>query len=94
MLDDEAGVGIFFAPPMRSWSVFQRLAVRRVREHEVELAAGEGVVRERRALGPAHDVVGGRALALENQVGLGDRVGLGVDLLAVQVRRDLWPRLP
>ena len=41
----------------------------------------------------AHDVVGGLALALEEQVGLAYRVGLGVDLLAVQVRGHLLPPL-
>ncbi len=51
--------------------------------------AREGVVRERRVLGAADDVVGRLALALEQQVGLADGVGLGVDLLAVEVGRDL-----
>ena len=37
----------------------------------------------------AHDVVGGLALALQQQVGLADGVGLGVDLLPVQVGGDL-----
>ena len=49
----------------------------------------ERVVRERRVLGAADDVVGGLALALEQQVGLADRVRLGVDLLAVEVGGDL-----
>jgi hypothetical protein len=40
-------------------------------------------------LGAADDVVRGIALALEQQVGLADGVGLGVDLLAVQVGGDL-----
>jgi len=47
------------------------------------------VVGERRVLGAAHDVVGGLALALEQQVGLADRVGLGVDLLTPEVRGNL-----
>ncbi len=65
------------------------LAVGRVGEHEVELAGRERVVGERRVLRPADDVVRRLALALEQQVGLADGVGLGVDLLAVEVRRYL-----
>jgi hypothetical protein len=65
------------------------LAVGRVGEHEVELARGEGVVGERGVLRPADDVVRRVALALEQQVGLADGVGLGVDLLAVEVGGDL-----
>ena len=65
------------------------LAVGRIGEHEVELARREGVVRERRVLRAADDVVRGLALALEQQVGLADGVGLGVDLLAVEVGGDL-----
>ena len=37
----------------------------------------------------ADDVVGRFTLALEQQVGLADGVGFGVDLLAVEVRGDL-----
>ena len=40
-------------------------------------------------LRPADDVVGRLAFALEQQVGLGDGVGLGVDFLAVEVGGDL-----
>ena len=65
------------------------LAVGRIGEHEIELARREGVVRQRRVLGPADDVVRGVALALEQQVCLADGVGLGVDLLAVKVRGHL-----
>ena len=36
----------------------------------------------------ANDVVGGFAFPLEEQVGFADRVGFGVDLLAVEMRRD------
>ncbi len=36
-----------------------------------------------------HDVVGGLAFAFEQQVGLADGVGFGVDLLAEQVDGDL-----
>ena len=40
-------------------------------------------------LGAAHDVVGGVPFPLQQQVGLADGVGLGVDLLAEQVGGDL-----
>ena len=49
----------------------------------------EGVVGERRVLRAADDVVRRLAFALEQQVGLADGVGLGVDLLAVEVGGDL-----
>ena len=65
------------------------LAVGRVGEHEVELAGREGVVDEGGVLRAADDVVGRLALALHQQVGLADGVGLGVDLLAEQVRGDV-----
>ena len=61
------------------------LAVGRVGEHEVELLGGEGVVRERGPFRAADDVVGALALAFEQHVGLADGVGLGVDLLAVEL---------
>ena len=57
--------------------------------YEVELARREGVVGQGGVLRAAHDVVGGLALAFQQQVGLADGVGLGVDLLAVQVGGDL-----
>ena len=58
------------------------LAVGRVGEHEVELVGGERVRGER---GAVPHIVGLDALALEDEVGLAYCVGLGVDLLAVQV---------
>jgi hypothetical protein len=45
-------------------------------------------------LRPANQVVGGLALALEQEVGSGDGVGLGVDLLSVEVGGDLPAVLP
>ena len=42
---------------------------------------------------PPNDVVGGFPLALEEEVRLGDRVGLGVDLLAVEMGGDLLAAL-
>ena len=63
-----------------------RLAVGRIGEHEVELAAGEGVVGEGRA---EPDVVRLVALALEDEVGLADGVGLRVHLLPEQVDRHV-----
>ena len=50
---------------------------------------GKASFDERRVLRAADDVVGRLAFALEQQVGLADGVGLGVDLLAVEVGRDL-----
>ena len=66
------------------------LAVGRIGEHEVELAGGEGVVGQG---GPEPHVVRLDAFALEDQVGLADGVGLRVDLLAVEVDRDLLAAL-
>ena len=60
------------------------LAVGGIREHEIELAGWESVGGEG---GAVLDVVGLDALALEDEVGLADGVGLGVDLLAVEVDR-------
>ena len=89
VLDDEARV---LDPVLAAHALevaLPALAVGRIREHEVELARRERVVGQRRVLRPADDVVRGLAFALEQQVGLADGVGLGVDLLAVEVRRDL-----
>ena len=61
------------------------LPVRRIGEHEVELLRREGVVRERGPLRAADDVVGAFALALQQHVRLADGVGLGIDLLAVEL---------
>ena len=44
-------------------------------------------------LRPAHDIVGRVPLPLQQEVGLADGVGLGVDLLSVQVRGDLLAAL-
>ena len=65
------------------------LAVGRVGEHEVELARGESVVGERGVFRPTHNVVRCLALALQQKVGFSDGIGLGIDLLAVEVRSDL-----
>ena len=89
VLDDEARV---LDPVLAAHALevaLPALAVGRIGEHEVELARREGVVRERRVLRAADDVVRRLALALEQQVGLADGVGLGVDLLAVEVGGDL-----
>ena len=64
-------------------------AVGRVGQHEIEFARREGVVRQRRPLRPADDVVGLLAFALEQQIGLGDGVGLAVDLLPEEMGGDL-----
>src|SRR5260370_35585224 len=69
-------------------------AVGRVREHEVELARWKGVVRKRRVFRAANNVVGGFAFAFQEEVGLRDRVGLSIDLLAIEVRRHLFAVVP
>ncbi len=89
MLDDEARVLDTTLAAHALEVALPALAVGRIAEHEVELARGEGVVGERRMLRPADDVVRRVAFALEQQVGLADGVGLGVDLLAVEVGGDL-----
>ncbi|KAF0137543.1 MAG: hypothetical protein FD152_401 [Xanthobacteraceae bacterium] len=65
------------------------LPVGRVRQHEVELLRREGVVRQRRPFRPTDDVVGLFAFALEQQISLGDSVGLAIDLLSEEVSGDL-----
>ena len=89
MLDDKARVlhALLSAHPLKI--AFPALAVRRIGEHEIKLAGWKGVVRERRVLRAADDVVGLVAFTLEEQVRLADRVGLGVDLLAVKMGGNL-----
>ncbi len=89
MVDDEARVPDAILAAHALQIALPALAVGRVGEHEVELAGAEGVVGERRVLGSAHKVIGGVAIAGQQQIGLGDGVGLGVDLLAVEVGGDL-----
>ena len=64
------------------------LAVGWIGEHEVELAGREGVVGQGGVLWAAHDVVGGVSFTLQQQVGLANGVGLGIDLLAVEMGGD------
>ena len=86
VLDDEARVA-HVALAAHAFEVgLPALAVGRVGEHEVELAGGEAVLREGRA---EAEVLGLFAFALEQQVGLGDGVGLRVHLLAVEVDGDV-----
>ena len=89
VLDDEARVLDAVLAAHAFQIALPALAVGRIGEHEVELAGREGVVGERGVLRPADDVVRRFALAFEQQVGLADGVGLGVDFLAVEVRGDL-----
>ena len=58
-------------------------------EDRIELVAVGGVVGEGGVLRAADDVVGRLALALQQQVGRANGVGLGVDLLAEQVSGDV-----
>lgn len=66
------------------------LAVGRVGEHEVEVPAAVPVVGKRGAVG---DVVGLGAVALQEQVGLGDGAGLRVDFLPEEQYGDLLAAL-
>jgi hypothetical protein len=58
---------------------------RRIRQHVVEVFAGQTVGRE----GVAEDDVGD-VLALDEHVGLADGVGLGVQLLAIHDETGVW----
>ena len=49
----------------------------------------EGVISKSRVFRTSDDVVGGGPFALEEEIRLGDGVGLGVDLLAVEMGGDL-----
>ena len=93
VLDDEARVAHSLLAAHALQVGLPALAVGRVGEHEVELAGREGVVSERGVLRASDDVVGRLALALQQQVGRADGVGLGVDLLAEQVRGDVLAAL-
>ena len=93
VLDDEARVAHILLAAHALQVGLPALAVGRVGEHEVELAGREGVVGEGGVLRAADDVVGRLALALQQQVGRADGVGLGVDLLAEQVRGDVLAAL-
>ena len=86
VLDEEAGIGDAGLAAHALEVALPALAVGRVGEHEIELAGGEGVGREG---GAVLDVVGLDALALEDEIGLADGVGLRVDLLAVEMNGDL-----
>ncbi len=74
-------------PPMRSRSVFQLLPYGGFESMKSNSRAGEAVLRERRAVEEVLRLV---AFALQQQVGLGDGVGLGVHLLPVEVDGDLF----
>ena len=89
MLDDEARVFEVLLAAHAFEVALPAFAVGRIGEHEVELAGAEGVVGERGMLRTTDDVVRRVAVALEQEVGFADGVGLGVDLLAVEMRGDL-----
>ena len=71
MFDHEAEVAQFACPPALHVGL-PALAVRRIGQHEVEPPRRERVVGQRGVLRAAHDVVGGLALAFQQQVGLAD----------------------
>ena len=89
VLDDETRIPDAVLAAHALQIALPALAVRRIGEHEVEFARREGVVGQRRAFRPADDVVCLFAFALEQQIGLSDGIGLGVDLLAEEVGGDL-----
>ena len=85
VIDDEARV----AEPLFTAHAVEiglpTLAVRRIGEHEVELARRKLVSRQCGLVRAADEVFRLIAFALEQQVGLADGVGFGVDLLPEQV---------
>ena len=85
VLDDEARVADVALAAHALQVGLPTLAVGRIGEHEVELAGGEGVLREGRA---EVEVLGLLALAFEQEVGLGDGVGFGIHFLAEKMDRD------
>ena len=89
VLDDKARVLQVLLAAHAFQVALPALAVGRIGEHEVELAGAEGVVGQRGVGRSADDVVRRVAVAFEQEVGLADGVGLGVDLLAVKVGGDL-----
>ena len=82
VLHEEAPVGEFLLAAHARQVALPALAVGRIGEHEIELLVREVVVGQR---GAVPQVVGIGALAFQDEVGLADGVGLGVDLLAEQV---------
>ena len=93
MLDDETRVAHPLLAPHPFQVALPALPVGRIGEHEVELPTRKGVVGQGGVLWTPLDVVGPLALPLEQQVGLADRVGLGVDLLTVEVGGDRFAPL-
>lgn len=85
VLDHEAGIldATLAAHPLQI--ALPALAVGRVGEHEVKLPCRERIVGEGGMLRATHDVVGGIALALQQQIRFADRIGFGIDLLAIEV---------
>ena len=86
--DDEARISYAALAAQAVEVVLPALAVGRIAEHKIELAGRESVVGEGRMFRAADDVVRRATLALEQQVGFANRVGLGVDLLPVEMRGD------
>ena len=86
MLDEEAVVAQLPLATHAFEIGLPGLAVGRIREHEVELLGGEGIVGEG---GAVLDVVRFVPFSLENEIGLADSIGLRVHLLTVQVNRGL-----
>src|SRR5438128_8112069 len=65
------------------------LPVGRIRQHEIELARGECIIRERRVLWPANNIVRCLTFTLKEKVGLRDSIRLRVNLLAIEMSGHL-----
>ena len=93
MIDQETRVAHILLATHACQVTFPALAVGWIGKHEVELVGRKSVVGERRVLRSAHDVVGRRAFTFQQQVGLADGVGFGVDLLAIKMCGNLLATL-
>ena len=69
---------------------FSALPVGRIAEHEVKLAGREGIVQQGGVLRPPDDVVRRVAISLDQQIRLTDGIGLGVNLLAMEMGSRLF----
>ena len=90
MRDDEARIFHAVLAAHAFEVALPALAIGRIGEHEIEFARGEGVAGQGGMLGAADDVVRRVTLALQQQVGLANGIGLGVDLLAIEMGGDLF----
>ena len=93
VLDDKPGVFDVFLRAFAAHALqigLPALSVRGIGEHEVEGVGTELIVGQGRERGAADDIIGGVAIALEQEVGLANGVGLATDFLPVEVGGDLF----